>query len=516
MKKILSVLLSIIILSCAVGAASDNVEKAISDTAQYLYDTVTNPHVASVGGEWAVVGLARSNVQIPESYYQNYYNNVVNHVVEKGGVLHEKKYTEYSRVVLALTAIGKNPENVAGYNLVAPILDFDKTVNQGINGAIWALIALDGGDYGTTEIREKYINHILEREIAGGGFALASSSAAPEVDITAMAITALSRYRQRSDVAAAIERAINTLSQMQTSSGGFESYGQETSESTSQVLVALTSVGISPDDARFVKNGNTLSDNLMTYRQKDASFAHTDGANLMATEQAFYALVAVYRYENGENSLFDMSDTSRAGLSDKNPDVKTPTRIYKSKTFDDIQNHKNKTAIEALARHGILNGVNDTTFLPENHVTRAEFAAVVVRALGLPTQNAAVFSDVDKSDWFCDSVNTAYKYGIVNGISATVFNPHGTITRQEATVMLARAATLCGINTGMNFIAVQNALSKFGDRLKISDWALNDAAFCVENGLVVTNNIEFMPQKNVTRAETAQMIYNMLRKGELL
>lgn len=516
MKKILSVLFCTVITLVGVNATSDDVEKAINDTAHYLYAAVPSPRVGSVGGEWAILGLARGNAEIPENYYHNYYNTVENYVVSKGGILHDKKYTEYSRVVLSLTAIGKNPENVAGYNLITPLLDFDKTVRQGINGAVWALIALDSADYGTAEIREKYINHILEREITDGGFAMAATSETAEADITAMAITALSKYRERSDVAAVIERAIDKLSEMQTSSGGFASYGQETSESTSQVLVALCSVGISPDDARFVKNGNTLIANLLSYRTEDGAFAHTDTANLMATEQAFYALVAVERYKNNKNSLFDMSDRPRVGLPAKNPDVNVASPIYVGKTFGDIQNHKNKTAVEALARRGIVNGTSDTTFTPNGQVTRAEFAAIVVRALGLRFKNAEKFSDVAKSDWFCDYVNTAYKYGIVGGISETLFNPHGTITREEAAVMIARAAALCGMNTEMNLFDAKIALAKFGDCIKISDWAFTAAAFCREQGILAETNIEFKPQEPVTRAETAQMIYNMLRKAELI
>lgn len=88
-----------------------------------------------------------SDAAVPQSYWDNYYSNLENYVKAHNGVLHSRKYTEYSRVVLALTAIGKEPSNVAGYNLLTPLGDYDKTIQQGINGPIWALLALDSGNY---------------------------------------------------------------------------------------------------------------------------------------------------------------------------------------------------------------------------------------------------------------------------------------------------------------------------------------------------------------------------------
>ena len=122
-------------------------KSAVEDTAEYLYRTVKAPQVGSVGGEWAVLGLARSGYEIPPKYYEDYYNTVVEYVKDCKGILHEKKYTEYSRLIVALTSIGADPANVGGYNLLTPLGDFNKTIWQGINGPIWALIALDSGNY---------------------------------------------------------------------------------------------------------------------------------------------------------------------------------------------------------------------------------------------------------------------------------------------------------------------------------------------------------------------------------
>ena len=127
--------------------AASSVQSEVQGSAAYMLSAVKAPEVGSIGGEWAVIGLARSGYSVPANYYDDYYARVEKYVKNCSGVLHERKYTEYSRVILALTAIGRDPSNVAGYNLLTPLGDFEKTIWQGLNGPIWALIALDSGNY---------------------------------------------------------------------------------------------------------------------------------------------------------------------------------------------------------------------------------------------------------------------------------------------------------------------------------------------------------------------------------
>ena len=147
--SLLLALAAVICLANPVRAAGsdDALEAALADTAQYVCAAVPEPQVGSIGGEWAVLGLARSGYAVPEGYYQSYYDAVEAYVKARNGILHDKKYTEYARVILALTAIGRDARDVAGYDLTLPLGDYDKTVWQGLNGPIWALIALDSGDY---------------------------------------------------------------------------------------------------------------------------------------------------------------------------------------------------------------------------------------------------------------------------------------------------------------------------------------------------------------------------------
>ena len=134
-------------LSVPAFAAETDLTAAVQGSAKYMLNTVREPQVGSVGGEWAVIGLARSGYDVPQKYWDDYYATVEDYVEEHKGNLHDKKYTEYSRLIVALTAIGADPSDVAGYNLLTPLGDFDKTIWQGINGPIWALIALDAGKY---------------------------------------------------------------------------------------------------------------------------------------------------------------------------------------------------------------------------------------------------------------------------------------------------------------------------------------------------------------------------------
>ena len=534
MKRILSIFLTLIIISGTFTtsfAADFDINQVIAETASYIYKTISKPQIGSIGGEWAVLGLVRSGVEIPEEYYQNYYKALEECVKERKGILHDKKYTEYSRVILALTAIGKTPKDVAGYNLLTPLGDYEKTVWQGVNGAIWALIALDSGNYDMPNnpnakvqaTREMYINHILEKQTSDGGWALSGDVADP--DVTGMALQALSKYQNNEKIKTATEKALDCLSNMQKENGGFSSYEVETSESCVQVLVALCELGISVDDVRFVKNGKSVLDNLFTFYENGKGFKHIheDSTNLMATEQCFYALVALKRASEGRNTLYDMSDAKHlnvssdaGGLAGKNADVKKMSITSPGKSFADIVGHKDKTSIETLASRGIINGKTESSFEPNSTMTRAEFATIIARGLGLPQKSNAIFKDVKSSDWYYTYVSTAYSYGIIKGVSENEFNPNGTITREEAAVMVTRAAKLCGMDTEMDTLAVRDSLAQFFDYVKAADWSRSSLAFCYNEKILDDSVMDIKPKEAVTRAEIASMLYNMLLSANLL
>ena len=256
----------------------------IQDISTVLQKNNPHPKPGSTSGEWLILGLARSDMDVPNTYYDTYYKSLETIVKEKQGVLHKRKYTEYSRTVLALASIGKDPGNVAGYNLLQPLEDVKAAVQQGINGAIFALLALD-------DARQQYVSYILERELPNGGWALSGNQA--DLDVTAMAVQALAPYSEDVSVQKAIERAMNFLSTAKI----------VYCESAAQLLIAMTTLGM---DTTAVES---VLDTLMAFYQQGKGFTHTlDGkVNAMATEQALHALVAVERYYDGDKTLYDMT-----------------------------------------------------------------------------------------------------------------------------------------------------------------------------------------------------------------
>ena len=291
------------------GKKLDEIYKTTGD----FMATLGTPTVNSTGGEWMVIGLARSGRTVPAGYY----DNVVEYVKAKADAnerLHPAKVTDNARVILALTAIGKDVTNVGGHNLLKGLDNMAYVQTQGINGPIWALIALDSHNYPTMGdvTREKLIKVILDAQLTDGGWDLSADNADP--DMTAMAIQALAPYYKTNEtVKTAVDKALEALSALQRNDGGFGSWGTVNSESCAQVIVALTALGIDPTaDSRFVKNGLTVLDALAGFYVNGGGFRHTANGDLdgMATEQGYYALAAYYRFANAQTRLYDMSDVT--------------------------------------------------------------------------------------------------------------------------------------------------------------------------------------------------------------
>ena len=533
-SSILAVILALVLTLLSLPAMpayayeDAKVNEVVQEAVKYIADTVKKPAIGSTGGEWAVIGLARSGYNLPQSYFDDYYSGVVDYVKDCGGVLHERKYTEYSRVILALTAIGRDPANVGGYNLLTPLGDYDATVWQGLNGPIWALIALDCGNYAvpqnpaakTQASREMYLQAILDAQLADGGWALAGKTAtASDVDMTGMALQALSNYQDKAEVKAATDKALSWLSSVQDKEGGFSSWGEANSESVVQVIVALTALEIPLDDSRFIKEGHSLLDNLLSFYQSGQGFLHVQsggGNSLMSSEQGLYAMAAIKRANAGQTALYDMSDVQKQATAKPEPEPEQkPAVETKTVEFADLAgvSAEAKAAIETLAGRGIVTGEqagDKLNFRPEGNMTRAEFCAIVVRALGLETAKSGVFADVQANAWYAAYVDTANAQGIVNGTAANEFSPGSTITRQEAAAMVARAAAKCGLANDLDANAARDILAQFSDYTQIADYACVPMAFCYQQGILDDSALTVEPNKVIARAEIAEMLYNML------
>ena len=185
------------------GKKLDEIYKTTGD----FMATLGTPTVNSIGGEWMVIGLARSGRPVPAGYY----DNVVEYVKAKADAnerLHPAKVTDNARVILALTAIGKDVTNVGGHNLLKGLDSMDYIQTQGINGPIFTLIALDSHNYPTMGdvTREKLIQVILDAQLNDGGWDLSGTKADP--DMTTMAIQALAPYYKTNEtVKAAVDKA---------------------------------------------------------------------------------------------------------------------------------------------------------------------------------------------------------------------------------------------------------------------------------------------------------------------
>ncbi|MBE6969066.1 MAG: hypothetical protein E7442_02955 [Ruminococcaceae bacterium] len=305
---------------------AQDVSAVLNATMAQLAATVTEPVFGTTAGEWTVLSLARGGYYaMDNAYFTDYYNRIVETVnetaasVNMSGALHKNKSTENSRLIVALSALGKDATSVGDWDLVEAYSanGFDWIKKQGLNGTIWALIALDSNNYATTDttIRQQCVDAILAAQHDDGGWSLmANKTYASDPDITGMALTALYPYRDQAAVAEACAEAIACLSAMQNDDGTYTSGGAKCAESCSWVIVAATTWGINPDtDSRFIKNGNSVVDGLLAHYLSDsATFQHIIGAgsNAMATDQSCYALVAYDRFVNGKSALFNYSDVT--------------------------------------------------------------------------------------------------------------------------------------------------------------------------------------------------------------
>lgn len=377
-KRILCLLLSFLLLLPLVGtyasAESDTASDRFLSIAEgiiawkksdngsspdgYLLNDTYLALAGSTPGDWYPIGLGRLGIADRNDAYLAVIRDRVEERYAQPGKLSAAKATEWHRIALAVLAMGGDPTSLGKDKDGQPIdliadgtYDRGKTTSlgrQGINGWIWGLIALDSLRYPVPEdayyTRDDIIIEILRQQLPDGGFALSGNSADP--DITAMALQALSTYRNdektytytlkktggqvTKTVYQVTEEALTCLSALQLPTGDFSSWGTENVESTDQVTVALCSLGIDPlTDPRFIKNGNTLLDGILRYRMPDGGFIHSrtydpdnpsslpDRSNTMAGEQTLYTMAALWRQANGMRTLYDFRPEQSEALKER-------------------------------------------------------------------------------------------------------------------------------------------------------------------------------------------------------
>lgn len=522
MKRLIPLLLVICmlcsLLTVPAAATESEASRAGLRGTQYLFASAPVQN-----GGWPVIVAARSGFPVPKGYYVPFLASLREQLAAMSGTLSSTRSTEYSRTVLALTAIGMDAANVDGSNLLLPLGDFDFTVAAGVTAAAYALIALDAGKYAvpvnkdanTQATRELYVDYLLGRQLEDGGWGLGKQTA--DADVTAIVLQALANYRDNAAVESAVTLGVACLSAMQDETGGFSTWGVATSESCAQALLALCALGIPLDDTRFVKNGKAVLDALLAYQLPDGSFRHTETADATATIQALLALCAVRRAELGKPGVFDMSDVQPAPApAEPQQGLRASAVVKPNVTFTDVVEHKNETAILTLARHGIIDGMGGGRYAPDETMTRAQFAKIVVCGLGLAPEYRGTFTDVAETAWYASYVDTAAAFGIVNGVGHGKFNPEGIITRQEAATMLSRAAGLCGLDTELPAEQVTRVLAAYPDGGGVASYATGTMAFCAQYAILPVGEAALAPTRAILRCEVAQMLYNLLRQTPLL
>lgn len=308
------------------GTEVPNFDKVYADTKKYIQNNVPAPVVASDRGEWAVLGLARAGVELSDAYIQAYYGKVVAYVQKNmgaDGVLvdpesHNPTVTDNERIILALTAIGKDPANVGGKNLLTALQDRNimqvtDTSKTDINGLVFGLLALNSGNY--TQDSYWLVQAILtQRNKDGSWSSSADTKPDGDVDMTAMALQALAPYYNEGDdttVNAAVDKALQWLS------AKYKGKGYTSAESCAQVVVALSALQLNANsDSSFVKTvdgapTSVLGDLLRYYLGEGQGFKHAASgktADQKATEQALYAMAAYERYCRRTKALYDMTD----------------------------------------------------------------------------------------------------------------------------------------------------------------------------------------------------------------
>ncbi|WP_051280559.1 S-layer homology domain-containing protein [Anaerovorax odorimutans] len=194
------------------------------------------------------------------------------------------------------------------------------------------------------------------------------------------------------------------------------------------------------------------------------------------------------------------------------------TLINNEVQFADVEGHWAQNAIDDMASRMVVTGMGNGNYNPNSAVTRAQFAAIVVRALGLEEGvGLNTFSDVSQSDWYCGCIGTAWSYGIISGYADGNFAPKDKITREQAMMIMARAMNITKLNVELSDSDITTLLGGYLDDGNISKYARESTAVCIKSGIISGKGSKALaPKDNMTRAEVAVIVQRLLQKSELI
>lgn len=196
----------------------------------------------------------------------------------------------------------------------------------------------------------------------------------------------------------------------------------------------------------------------------------------------------------------------------------TYATVWNPLEFKDMANHWAQDAANNMGSRMVVHGTGGGQFSPDRDITRAEFAATIVRGLGLKLESGeSSFTDVQQSDWYHSAVQTAYAYRLIDGFGDGTFRPGEKITREQAMVIVARAMEITGLEIQLAGYDGGDLLSSFVDAAQVSEWAKHDVTKSLQAKMVSgRSHNEIAPSAFVTRAEVAAMIERLLKESELI
>ncbi|WP_312886337.1 S-layer homology domain-containing protein [Paenibacillus plantarum] len=212
-------------------------------------------------------------------------------------------------------------------------------------------------------------------------------------------------------------------------------------------------------------------------------------------------------------AIFEVKDGKTVATLKRN-DNSIYTVVEMNKNFTDIESHWSKNDVSLLTNKLVIDGMTDTTFAPDLNITRAEFAALAVRSLGLNLETTtSTFSDVQASDWYATTVATAAKAGIIDGYEDGFFKPNAQITREELTAMIVRTMNYAGLKSTISESQQLALLNNFSDSDQII-WAQKEMATAIDAGIINgLTETTIVPSNQATRAEAAAMLKRFLSKA---
>lgn len=309
--KALACFIAFILVMGAVPASAEDSQSIFSGIVDYKLNASSasniqqwiNGELAKNAGstsEWYIMALSQSG-----KYDFSVYESALKKYLDKNKVYSASSRLKYA---LALVACGSTDSYI--HNTLN-----DSIGGQGIMSWVYGLHLLSNGyksdAYSPLEVKQK----ILSLQLSDGGWAITGKTG--DADVTAMTVQALAPYYNEQTVKTAVDSALTLLSDKQQSGGDYKSYGVGNPESTAQVLVALSSLGIDySKDSRFIKDGNTLLDGIKKYQLNDGSFCHKsgDGYNENATTQVFYSMAALGRFKDGKGDFYLLDGRNPSGL----------------------------------------------------------------------------------------------------------------------------------------------------------------------------------------------------------